>query len=166
MPNFFRAHPGAHILALFILVVVTVLTATTARAEKFRCEWSEPRFRIVYDSQTQVLETWTVVSSETNRNVTTVEVVPSFERGVQMRPAPFQVFEIVDSKGKLLYRLTLNGEGRDGVSELVYPFHVIAVNHENLPKRSLKEPVGGCFSKTFPPMDNSRITPTRLRKST
>lgn len=89
-----------------------LLAASVSQADIIKCSFTEPFINTVY-STTQ--STLTISGFDIQKQV--------------IKNVSFQIkgpgsFDLIDNKGKVLQKLTLNFAGSDGMSDNVYPYEV------------------------------------------
>lgn len=106
-----------------------MLFANVSHADIIKCAFTEPFITTTYSTTQSTLKIENIgESTKVVKNVS------------------FQIkgpgsFELVDSKGHVLQKLTLNNNGSDGMSDNVYPYEV-----QDLTMAGANNGIGGCSS--------------------
>ncbi len=112
---------------LIILTFAFLFVVGSAKAESFKCTFTEPFIDLKYDTETQnLLEKEAIVGKET------------VLEGVSLSILAGGIFQLKDKSDKQIATLTLNNNGSDGMSNTLYPFQV-----------EYKGLVGGCSSSAL-----------------
>lgn len=108
-----------------------MLFANVSHADIIKCSFTEPFISSTYSTTQSTLTYIDHGDIEAKRVI----------KNVSFQIKGPGAFELVDSKGTVLQKLTLNNNGSDGMSENVYPYEV-----QDLGMYGANNGIGGCSS--------------------